>query len=147
MISRCIASIGHPLTHDRKQSEGGMLLGPSSQASQQQANHRYLDEGFARLHVALIVHDQPSVTKQPSKGSFEDPAITPIGRFGSVMRALLSSRRFQCMPLSSAGDVQRQGRGVDRPASAPARLHRPTQSTGATQRAPGAPAPHPARSS
>src|SRR5258708_33968114 len=47
----------------------------SPTTSEQQANHRHLDQGFAGLHFALIVHDQPPVTKQPDECSFDNPPL------------------------------------------------------------------------
>ena len=75
------------------------------------------------------------------KRPLEDPALIPIVRFVSVMVLLPSWGHSECRRLSSAGDVQRQCRGADTPASAPVPPHRPRQSSGATHRAPGAPAP------
>jgi hypothetical protein len=46
---------------------------PVSQTSHQQPNHRYLDKGFAGLHLALIVNDQPPAAKQASERSFHNP--------------------------------------------------------------------------
>src|SRR5258705_13024186 len=97
----------------------------------------------------LIAYDQPTEATQPSEGAFDDPAIRPIGRFGSGMVLLLSSglpeRGERSAPVrpSSDGDVGQQCRGADTPASALPPPHRPTQASAATHRTLSALAPGP----
>jgi hypothetical protein len=50
-----------------------------SQASHQQADHRELDERFARLHLSLIVLAHRPVARQPAEGPFYDPSLLSNG--------------------------------------------------------------------
>jgi hypothetical protein len=83
----------------------GNAAGLSSEASHQQANHRHLDECFARLHLAFVVLGQSPAAAQPRETAFHYP---PARLHAEATRARLALHDLQLPALSLAPAPLRQ---------------------------------------